>query len=103
MAARTVVVAARHEHSALGDLIQHGDNGLLVDDWNNPQAWAFAITSLLGDTERRIRLAEAGASTAARFDWSSRLVPQLERLFTRIAGVRKLESKISAAPCAVRQ
>jgi L-malate glycosyltransferase len=103
MAARTVVVAARHEHSALSDLIQHGDNGLLVDDWNNPQAWACALTSLLEDAEQRIRLAEAGASTAARFDWGRYLVPQLERLFTRIAGVKKSESKVSAAPCVVRQ
>jgi glycosyltransferase involved in cell wall biosynthesis len=102
MAASTVVIAARHDESAVSDFIRHGDNGLLIDDWNNPQTWAAAITLLLDDADERARLAEAGARTAARFDWKTRLVPQLSMFFTQLASAGKCEREISDAPFAVR-
>jgi glycosyltransferase involved in cell wall biosynthesis len=97
MAASTVVIAARHEESAVSDFIRHGDNGLLIDDWNNPQTWAAAITLLLDDAGERARLAEAGARTAARFDWNTRLVPQLNAFYAQAAAAGK--SVLLSAHC----
>ena len=99
MAARTVVIAARHQESAVSDFIRHGDNGLLIDDWNNPQTWAAAITLLLNDADERARLAQAALHTAARFDWNTRLVPQLSMFFTQLASAGKCEREISDTPC----
>lgn len=51
------------------DIIQDGENGLLVPP-DNPEAAAAALNKLLDDQQLRHQLAEAGRENAKRFDWS---------------------------------
>ena len=47
-----------------------GDAALLVDP-GDPEAWREAISTILGDTKLRARLAAAGRSRADRYSWTA--------------------------------
>ena len=51
------------------DIVSHGKTGLLVAP-DDPEAAAKAISSLLGDTSLKKRLAEAGKENAKKYDWA---------------------------------
>ena len=85
MAMGTVVVASRHHESAVSDLVVHGTNGLLVDEWNEPEAWSRALLELLNDSLRLSALALAGRQTAQRYDWVTEIIPQLGALHSTVA------------------
>lgn len=82
------VIAARHPESAVSDFLQHGENGLLVEAWDDPAAWSDALLSLLQDPARRRQLAASGRQRAQAFDWDSQLVPRMEQLFQEIAAAK---------------
>lgn len=65
MAARTPVIAAAV--SSIPEVA--GDAALLVDAPTEPEAWASAISGLLGDPERRAAMAAAGQQRAGAFSW----------------------------------
>ena len=65
MARGKVVVAA--SASSLPEV--GGDAVLYVDDVNNPEALAKALTDAIGDTELRTRLEKAARVRAATFTW----------------------------------
>ncbi len=66
---------------------------------DNPQAWASAISLTLDDVALRTRFAKAAAQTAECFDWNTRLIPQLNALFSEIATEQR--SAITGTPCDV--
>lgn len=65
MAARTPVIAAAV--SSVPEVA--GDAALLIDEPNEPEAWASALAGLLDDPDRRATMAAAGAQRAATFSW----------------------------------
>lgn len=85
MAMETVVVASRHAESAVSDLVVHARNGLLVERWSEPEAWSNALLDLLNDPQRLSKLALAGRQTAQRYDWETRIIPQLDALQRTVA------------------
>jgi glycosyltransferase involved in cell wall biosynthesis len=54
-------------NSSLPEVI--GDAGLLVDDYENPAAWAASLASLLADSALRADLAARGLVRAREFSW----------------------------------
>lgn len=88
LATGNAVIAARHPESAVSDYLQHGENGLLVEAWNDPAAWAEALLTLLQDPIRRRQLAASGWQRAQAFDWDTQLVPRMEQLFQDIAAAK---------------
>ena len=84
----TPVVAALHPESAVSDLIDAGATGILVEQWDHPDAWADAITGLLSDTALRERLARGSRKAVAQFDWDSAIIPRVEALYLRMSGAQ---------------
>jgi glycosyltransferase involved in cell wall biosynthesis len=74
MAAGTPVIAAAS--SAVPEVT--GDGALLVQAPSDPDAWADALTALLGDSGRRAAMAVAGERRAAEFSWSEHAVRTLD-------------------------
>jgi UDP-glucose:(heptosyl)LPS alpha-1,3-glucosyltransferase len=67
MASGLPVVASRAAGAA--ELIDHGTDGLVVDDPWDPAALAAAIGSLVGDAALRSRLGGAARQKAERYTW----------------------------------
>ncbi len=65
MAAGTAVVASGS--GAIPEVV--GEAGILVANPTEPEAWAQALSAVLGQAERRAALAAAGAKRAATFSW----------------------------------
>ena len=67
MATETAVVASRV--GGIPEIVEHGVTGLLVER-EDPAALSEAVLTLLGDPQRRDRLARAGRQRAVeRFSW----------------------------------
>jgi glycosyltransferase involved in cell wall biosynthesis len=81
MAAGTPVIAARV--SSIPEVV--GDAAVLIDEPTNPQAWAQAVTELVGDAQRRAALASAGAQRAGQFSWDKTAKRMLE-IYANAAG-----------------
>ncbi len=81
----------------------HGNRDFCVDGENclmpegTPAAVAGAIARLLADSDLRARLGQAGAATAARYDWSHR-IDDLERFLFDIARPRRTEPSTETVP-----
>lgn len=61
------------------DVIQHGDNGLLIEP-KNSDAIAKAIIKLLTDKELASRLKTRALETVKRFDWEN-IIKELDRIY----------------------
>jgi glycosyltransferase involved in cell wall biosynthesis len=84
-ACRVPVVAARV--GGVPDVVGDGENGLIVDDPEDYETLAQAIQRLLGDTQLRNRLGEAGLRRARdEFSWN-RVGKRFEDLLSAAAGV----------------
>ena len=79
MAAGVPIVAS--EVGGIPDVL--GGAGLLVPH-DDPDALARAMTSLLGDSQRRIDMARRGRTQASRFDWS-RTASRVCAIYDRVA------------------
>jgi glycosyltransferase involved in cell wall biosynthesis len=53
-----LVTSSSRSHPPEVSYVQHGVNGLLVDDAGSPQKYGLAVAGLLGDPSRRAELAE---------------------------------------------
>lgn len=62
-----LVTTAYPYHSPEIAYLRDGVNGLIVQDWENPDAYAGAIIGLLQDTARRTAMAEASKAAAEGF------------------------------------
>ena len=60
-------------------VINHGEDGVLFPP-GDPGVLADTLTSLLLDSRRRARFAEAGLATARRYDWS-RVAAEIEEIY----------------------
>jgi glycosyltransferase involved in cell wall biosynthesis len=89
MALGTVVVATRHEESAISDFLHDGENGMAIDEWSEPSSWASAISALFNDRDRMRKMSKAGRETARDFEWQASLTPQLDRYFRQVASGEK--------------
>jgi len=67
MAAGTPVVVS--DVGGLGDVVQHGHNGLKCFP-NDPQSLALQVAALLADPEQGQRLAETARREIGRYDWN---------------------------------
>jgi glycosyltransferase involved in cell wall biosynthesis len=65
MAAGTPVIAARS--SSIPEVV--GDAAVLVDEPEDPSAWATALSEVIDGADRRSSLAAAGRRQAAKFSW----------------------------------
>jgi alpha-1,3-rhamnosyl/mannosyltransferase len=65
MAAGTPVIAARS--SSIPEVV--GDAAVLVDEPEDPSAWATALGEVVDSADRRRSLAAAGKQQAAKFSW----------------------------------
>jgi glycosyltransferase involved in cell wall biosynthesis len=81
MAARTPVIAAAV--SSVPEVA--GDAALLVDSPTEPEAWASALSGLLGDPERRAAMAAAGEQRARQFSWGQSAARLLD-IYADVAG-----------------
>jgi glycosyltransferase involved in cell wall biosynthesis len=54
-------------HSPEIDYLQHGVNGVVVSDWNSPDAYAKAVARVLSDDEYRAALKEGGRCAASLY------------------------------------
>jgi spore coat protein SA len=53
-----------------GEVIIEGQNGFIIDDFDQPEAYARRINTLLGDAELRDRMGRSGRRTAEeKFGW----------------------------------
>lgn len=91
MAVRTAVIAARHPESAVSDYLRHGENGWLVDAWDDPAEWALAMVGLLQNESLRRQLEETAYHDAQALDWNSEIVPRMERAFHQFAAQKATE------------
>lgn len=76
MAAGTPVIAKKAEFSAVSSVIRHGENGLL---FATRAELAEQIRILLTDRALYNKLLDGGCETAARYDWDTKIVPDMER------------------------
>ena len=83
MAAGTPVIARDAANSAASSLVRHEENGLLVKDTND---MALALERLLSSDALYDSLVSGGLETAAKYDWSDALTPELEALYEKVAG-----------------
>lgn len=75
------VIAARHPESAVSDIIVNGETGMLIEEWNDPAAWASVATRLLRDAELMERLTRNARTSVKAFDLESSIVPRLEAIY----------------------
>jgi glycosyltransferase involved in cell wall biosynthesis len=85
LSARVPVIATNC--GGTGELIQHGQNGLLIPAADE-QALCNAIKLLLADAERCALLIKNGTESLAKFTWTT-LVDQTEKLLMRVNDERK--------------
>ena len=85
LSARVPVIATNC--GGTGELIQHGQNGLLIPAADD-QALYNAIKLLLADAERCAMLVKNGTESLAKFTWAA-LVDQTEKLLIQIYEERK--------------
>ncbi|WP_010631701.1 glycosyltransferase family 4 protein [Sporolactobacillus vineae] len=53
-----------------GEVIREGQNGFVIDDFDQPEMYARRINTLLGDSELRDRMGRSGRQTAEeKFGW----------------------------------
>lgn len=95
MAARTKVIAARHPDSAVTDLIQHGENGWLVDAPTDSGQWAETIVQLLREPDLFQKQIEKARQFAEQFDWETEIIPRLEDYFASITPESKTTTLFS--------
>jgi glycosyltransferase involved in cell wall biosynthesis len=82
MAAGTPVIAARS--GSIPEVV--GDAGVLVDEPQDPSAWATALSRVAGSAGIRSELAMAGKRQAAKFSWQRSAERMLE-IYREAAGV----------------
>lgn len=63
------------------EVIKTGENGIVIDDYSNPQAWAAAISYLLSNPEEAMELARAGRAIADRRFGFEHTAKRLENLY----------------------
>jgi len=92
MAAGVPVVATAV--GGVGDVVRHGETGLLVPP-GDPGALAAAMAALLGDPERRSSLGLAGRRAAYPAYDVKTLIARVEALYRELAaaGPRRLEDE----------
>lgn len=74
MAAGTPVIAARS--GSIPEVV--GEAAVLVDEPEDPSAWAIALGEVIDSADRRSSLAAAGRRQAARFSWQRSAQRMLE-------------------------
>lgn len=62
-----LVTSATGEHSPEIDYLEHGVNGIIVDDGGDPRRYAVAVVDLLGDTDRLAALRDGGRVATRRY------------------------------------
>jgi glycosyltransferase involved in cell wall biosynthesis len=82
LAVGTPVIATRT--GGVSEVVQDGDNGLLVEPGDAP-AFAAAVRRFLGDESLRERLRAAAAPSVARYD-ADAIYGRLESLLREAAG-----------------
>jgi len=81
----------------------HGNRDFCTDGFNclvsdpDPRSVADAVARLLGDSELRARLGQAGIETAAAYAWPRR-IDALEQFLTEIATPRRIAPSSAAVP-----
>jgi len=80
MAAGKAVISTRV--GGVPEIVQDGKNGVLVPPESVSDLTA-AIMAMLGDSDRRAQLAEAGKQRAMEFDWS-RINEQFRRIYSTL-------------------
>jgi glycosyltransferase involved in cell wall biosynthesis len=99
MAVGTAVIASKHQESAVSDLIEHEQNGILVHQWNEPRAWENWLVRLLEDTDFRTKLILAGRKTATEYDLTTKIIPRLAVLHAKLrTGDALIEEQSAPAP-----
>ncbi len=81
MAAGLPVVVADAPLSAARIIVADGQNGLLV---KSSRDMARAVRKLITNDQLYHRLAQAGAATAARYDWDSVILPAQEQYYRQL-------------------
>jgi len=79
MGAGLPIVTTRRGGNA--EIIDHKVNGIVIDDYANPQAFADAITSLFDHPEEASRLAQAGRASADANYGFQHVAQRLEKLY----------------------
>ena len=68
------------------EVVRDGVNGIVLDDWHDPQAFARAIVALLDEPERAAEMGRRGRRLAEkRYTWD-RVAHELERVLTGVKG-----------------
>ena len=80
MAAGTPVVVRDAPDSAAADLVSDQHDGLVI---GNKDELVIALKNLLGDKALHRQLSETAVRTAAKYDWDSVVIPQLEAYYQR--------------------
>jgi glycosyltransferase involved in cell wall biosynthesis len=83
------------DQGGVGDIVEHGREGLLVHD---DDALGDAVECLLRDPGRRARMAEAGRAHVHRFAW-----PHIVSLHERAYGDAAHAAQISTSAFSLRQ
>jgi glycosyltransferase involved in cell wall biosynthesis len=71
------------DNSALPEVV--GDAGILVSDYENPEAWAEVMSSLLADASLRADLSQRGLARAQTFSWE-RTAQETLHVYRQVAG-----------------
>ncbi|MES0857531.1 glycosyltransferase family 4 protein [Geobacillus sp. G4] len=66
------------------EVIEHNKNGLVIDDYASPKAFAQAICELLGNKEKALALAYEGRKRAETMFSFANTAEQLERVYIKI-------------------
>ncbi|WP_432199430.1 glycosyltransferase family 4 protein [Anoxybacillus gonensis] len=66
------------------EVIEHNKNGLVIDDYASPKAFAHAISELLGNKEKALALAYEGRKRAETMFSFANTAEQLERVYIKI-------------------
>jgi len=81
-----------------GEIVRHGETGLLVDDYDNPRAFARAISRLFADPAEAERLARAGRALMERNHGFEHVSARLERVY--LEALRRRASAAAAGTAA---
>lgn len=71
------------------EVIKSGDNGIVIDDYTNPQAFATVINSLLSNKTEAMRLARAARATAEHKFGFEHVAKRLDNLYRSAMRRRK--------------
>ena len=86
MASALPVVVSRE--AGVAELIQHGENGLLLDDFTDPEELAQKMRVLIDDRGLALRLGAAARRTAEHHSWDA-VAEQTMELYRRISASRE--------------